>query len=200
MRENLAQRRGWTRFHAIFDRFVPNFGPIQATNPALLDENQSQQQPGVVQNGGVNFQVPQAVPLAVLNRLDAPAGVAISYRSLTYYYTFEAILFFAALYFGIKLNRAPREAKFAYVFFVGIGALIIAGVVDPRGAGKWDAIYIGVFLSLLFWLGWGTLLKLIQWSKLGIKAWREYERKPSATPPSPPPVPPVTATEPPASI
>ena len=104
----------------------------------------------------------------VLRRLDAPAEIAISYRSMTYYYTIEAIFFFAALYFGIKLNRASREAKFAYVFFIGIGALLIAGVVDPRSAGKWNAIYTGVFVSLLFWLACGFFGKITQWIKRGI--------------------------------
>ena len=72
------------------------------------------------------------------------------------------ILFLAALYFGLRLTRSSREAKFAYVLFVGVGALIIAGVVDQRGAGKWNAIYLGVLsLATLLALGQGVCHALV---------------------------------------
>lgn len=197
MRESVSDKRGWDSFHDFFDRFVPNFGPAPAMNPPWANQVQALLQPAVAQNGGVDF-VPTGVHPVILHRLDAPAEVGISYRSLAYYYTIEAILFFAALYFGIKLYRASREVKFAYVLFIGIGALIIAGVVDPRGAGKWNAIYLGVFVSLLYWLAGGICRKAFDWAMREIKRLREREHKPTATPPSPPAVPPDTAPEHPA--
>ena len=56
--------------------------------------------------------------------------------------------------------------------------MIIAGAVDPRGAGKWDAIYLGVLFSLLVWLAGGIFWKVRKWMKHGIKLWRERERTP----------------------
>lgn len=191
MRERVSQRRGWRVFHRIFDRFVPNFGLL---NVPQTETAQPAPQFSAGQNAGVDFQVPNEGTSVVLHRLDAPVTVGISYRSLTWYYTVEAILFFAALYFGIRLSDGARETKFAYAMFVGVGALIIAGAVDPRGADKWHAIYLGVFLSVLFWLAaWflKTVLRCLQHLR---------ERNSEPAPPPPPPITPPPAAEPPVSI
>jgi len=192
MRENLSQRRGWNMFHRIFDRFVPSFGllnvqqGVASSNPPSLPASQG---------AGVDFQIPREGQSVVLHRLDAPAEVAASYRSLTYYYTIEAILFFVALYFGLRFTGATREVKFAYVFFIGIGALIIAGAVDPRGAGKWHAIYLGVFLSVLAWAACRMFATVKKWVKWLI----EYRPKPKivTAPPTPPPIIPPAVEQPP---
>ncbi len=197
MYERLSDERGWDWFHAFFDRFVPSFGPSPMFNQAEPLGYQPQPSPGDYQNAGVNFVAP-GTDSVVLYRQDAPAEVAVGYRSLTYYYTIEAILFFAALYYGIKLYRGSREAKFAYAVFVGVGALIIAGVADPRGAGKWEAIYLGVFVSLLCWLVGGFATKSYAWFDKEIKRLRE--RKPKTPAPPAPLVPPTNPTpEPPSA-
>jgi hypothetical protein len=176
MREFVSQRRGWNVFHRIFDRFVPNFGLL---NVQQTDTAQEAPKFTAGQNAGVDFQIPREGKSIVLHRLDAPSEVAAAYRSLTYYYTVEAILFFAALYFGIRLTGAARETKFAYAMSFGIGALIIAGAVDPRGAGKWHAIYLGVFLAVLFWIAAELLKKTRRWM-------RRIRESKSAAPPAPP--------------
>ena len=177
MRENLE--RGWKRFHDYFDRFVPNFGPTQAANPQPVYASQGQIPDGAFPDGGVGY-APTGVPPVVLHRLDAPAGIGIGYRSQAYYYMIEAILFFAALGFGIRLNWYSG-VKFAYACFVGI-SMVIAGVVDPRGAGKWEAIYLGVlfFRCLSGWPA-GFSGKWCNAGRHGIKLWRERERTPKVT-------------------
>jgi len=92
----------------------------------------------------VQFQLPKEGKPVELRRLEAPAGVEISYRSLGWIYTIESVLFFAAFLFGVRLLNRPGQSKFAYAIVVGIGALIVAGAVTPRSAGAWNAIYLGV--------------------------------------------------------
>jgi hypothetical protein len=203
MQEALSPPTSWTWFQHRFAPVVPHLGPMQypqrgAGGPSIDQQIANYQ--NTINSGGVNLQVAGGLG-GLLHRMDAPSQVAISYRSLTYYYTVAWIFFLAALYFGIKLTPASREAKFAYVFFVGIGALIVAGVVDPRGTDKWEGIYIGVFLSLLYWLCRGLFLKsggvfskLYHWFEREIKRLKEH--KPAAQPP--PAVPPQATPEPPS--
>ena len=191
MRESLSQRRGWNLFHRIFDRFIPAFGLLTVPQPAVQQVVPSLP---AAQNSGVDFQIPHEGNSVVMHRLDAPAEVTVSYRSLTYYYTIESILFFIALFFGLRLTGAPREKKFTYAMAAGVGSLILAGAVDPRGAGAWHSIYLGVFLSVLFWAVAGCLGKF-----RGMAGWlltRIRERKSRhETPPTMPPT-----VEPPADI
>jgi hypothetical protein len=200
MRERLSQQRGWNLFHRVFDRFVPNFGlfSVQAK-----ENSGSVPQLAAGQNGGVDFQIPHEGVSVVLHRLDAPSQVAISYRSLGWSYTIEAILFFAALYFGLRLMGAERRVKLTYVFCVGVGSLIIAGAVDPRGAEKWQAIYLGVLVSVLIWLSGGILATLQNWVRRIRTLARQLAAKkvpPPQPPPMPPPVIPPAAQPPPAAI
>jgi len=191
MREPLSQHRGWDLFHKIFDGFVPKFGLL---NVPQATARQPAPSLDAAQSKGVDFQIPREGTSVVLRRLDAPAEVTVSYRSLTYYYTVESILFFVALYFGLRLTGARRETKFSYVLIAGVGALILAGAVDPRCAGKWHAIYLGVFVSVLVWAGMFGFEKFRDMVRWLIARIRRRKAEPSA-PPTAPSIPP--AVEPP---
>ena len=74
-----------------------------------------------------------------------PAEIGVAYRGKTYAATVEAIACLLAFAVGVSLlGRRARRAL--HYFSVGLGALIVAGAVNPRGAGFWQAIYLGVFL------------------------------------------------------
>lgn len=162
-----SQRWGWDRFRRLADFFVPQFGPqVRRERPSAMNEPPAMPQS---QGAGFDFQIPKEGAAVTLRRLDAPAGVAIHYRSKTYANVVEAILFFAAFFLGVRLINRPRESRFAYAIFVGVGALIIAGAVAPRAAGMWTAIYLGVFFSVLVWIVCGM------WTAL--KMWRERRRQ-----------------------
>ncbi|HWB59302.1 MAG TPA: hypothetical protein VG733_07410, partial [Chthoniobacteraceae bacterium] len=195
MHEKVADR-GWDWFRAASDHWVPRFGPAPVqVEVASPNEGPAGQQMDAYQTGGVNF-VASAAPAAVLHRLDSPDRVVVSYRSLGYYDTLEALLFVAAFAFGIWIASSSREVKFLYVVVAGVGSLIIAGVVDPRGAGKWDMIYIGVLCSLVYWLSANLVKKCYRWFLSEMDRMKNHA--PKASPP-PPQEPPETAPQPPAA-
>ncbi len=153
MREVIS-RRGWDRLFHAFRIFMPRVGPA-----VIVPEGpQSSEPPALppVRTAGFDTQIQREGITVALRRLDAPAEIHVSYRSKTYAATVEAIACLLALFGGIRLLGAPRQARFAYFIFVGLGALIVAGAVDPRSAGLWQAIYLGVFLAALAWLVCGT--------------------------------------------
>jgi hypothetical protein len=106
-----------------------------------------------VKTAGFDTQIQREGANIRLRRLDAPAGILVGYRGKTYAATVEAIACLLAFCGGIGLLGASRQTRFAYFAFVGLGALIVAGAVNPRVAGLWNAIYLGVFLAALVWLG-----------------------------------------------
>ena len=114
----------------------------------------------------------------------------MAYRGRTYAATVEALACLLTFAGGVLLLRAPREVRFGYSFSWEFGALIIAGAVYPRGAGLWQAIYLGAFLAALVWLVCGTL-----------KWLRELPRRVTRprAPMPPPPIPPSPAAPPPAA-
>jgi hypothetical protein len=205
MREVYSQR-GWNALRGFLDTFVPALGPDPAQLPSAEWQNPPTLPPAT--GGGFDSTVPKEGTPVVLRRVDAPAPVDISYRSLGYANTVEAIAFFLALGFGLALVGASRGPRLTYFFLVGIGALILAGAVAPRASGFWTALYLGVFLAALVWAAAGA------WRWLGgVRRWiterrqriltrlRESmtaSRRPP-TPPSsgnPPPIPPVAPSSP----
>ncbi len=183
-----AGRWGWDRFRRLADFFVPQVGP-QVRRDRANSWNEPPATPKS-QASGFDFQIPKEGASVVLRRLDAPAAITIHYRSKTYANIVEAILFFAAFFFGVRLVNRPRESRFSYAMFVGVGALIIAGAVAPRAAGMWTAIYLGVLLAAVVWIVRGAWITQSRWRE------RRRERKAARAwqPPPMPPTPPAPQT------
>ncbi len=179
-------RRGWEVFHTIFDDLVPRFGPEIDDSDAAWNSPPALQE---AQAGGFNFQLPKEGRPVELRRLEAPAGVEISYRSLGWIYTLESALFFAAFLFGVRLLNRPGQSKFAYAIVFGVGALIVAGAVAPRSAGPWNAIYLGVLAAVAVWSVVGA------W-RLAWRCWNKccdtVRRRGVVRPPPPSSPPPTT--------
>jgi len=158
MREAVGAR-GWDDFFGGMQVFVPHVGPALPP-PLEITQDQLPKMPEV-KTAGFDTQIQKEGVRVTLRRLDAPAAIAVEYRGKTYAATMEAIACMLALFGGIRLLGRSRQARFAYFIFVGVGALIVAGAVNPRSAGIWQAIYLGVFLSVLVWcaLGLGKWLR-----------------------------------------
>ena len=133
--------RGWNWLRAHLDPFVPALGP----DAAQVTTAEWQDPPALpaATGGGFDSPVPKEGTPVVLRRLDAPAPVEVSFRSLGYANTVEALAFFLALAGGLALLGSSRGPRLAYFFIVGIGALILAGAVAPRASGLWTAVYLG---------------------------------------------------------
>lgn len=141
---------GWTRWREGLDPLVPSLGPDAVQEPTA-----SWQTPPTLPTttgSGFDSVVPKEGTPVVLRRLDAPAPVEISYRSLGYANTVEALAFFLTLLGGLALLGSSRGARLLYFFVVGVGAMIVAGAVAPRAAGAWTALYLGVLTAALVWL------------------------------------------------
>ena len=162
--------RGWNRLRDGFDAFVPALGPDE-TQIATADWQPPPDLPPAT-GGGFDSTVPKEGTPVVLRRLDAPAPVEISYRSLGYANTVEAVACFLALGIGLALLGSSRGARLAYFFVVGVGALILAGAVAPRAAGLWTAVYLGVFAAALVWLAAGSW----RWLRRLVRVWSERLR------------------------
>jgi hypothetical protein len=87
-----------------------------------------------------------------LRRMDAPATVNVSHRGKTFAFIVEALAALLAFAGGIALLRRGRGEKWAYFIFVGLGALVVSGTVNPRAAGMWQMISVGVFAGVGIWL------------------------------------------------
>jgi heme A synthase len=87
-----------------------------------------------------------------LRRMDAPATVNVSHRGKTFAFLVEAMAALLAFAGAIALLRRERGAKWAYFIFVGLGALVVSGTVNPRSAGPWQMASIGVFAAVGIWL------------------------------------------------
>jgi hypothetical protein len=200
MRENVGVR-GWDRFFGRLQVFVPRVGPALPA-PTATAEHELPKMPEV-KSAGFDTQIQKEGLRVTLRRLDAPAAIAVEYRGKTYAATIEAIACLLAFFGGIRLLGRSRQSRFAYFIFVGLGALIVAGAVDPRSAGVWKAIYLGVFLSALAWLIcglWKCVIAASGW------IWRLFQRmtqpkvphvvratpRPTTPPPPPPPSAPPT--------
>jgi hypothetical protein len=185
--------RGWEVFHRVFDRFVPRFGPVVPQPGVAWNPPPPLQE---AQSGGFNFQLPKEGKPFKLRRLEAPSGVHIAARSLGWIYTWEAIWFFAAFFFGVRLLNGARWSKFAYAMIVGVGALIVAGAIAPRSAHVWNAIYQGVFAAVLVWFAVGAWRTGRGWWE---KCCGSLRRRAEATRQQRPPVPPAAPPTPPAT-
>ncbi|MEA3213468.1 MAG: hypothetical protein QOE70_6525 [Chthoniobacter sp.] len=153
MREVLGDR-GWERFFRGVRVFVPRIGPyLPEPNSAAHNEPLALPAPKAA---GFDTQIQKEGVAVVLRRLDEPAAVAVSYRGKTYAATVEAIAFLLALFGGLRLLGARRETQLQYFVFVGLGALVVAGAVNPRAAGFWQAICGGVFAAALAWIVCGV--------------------------------------------
>ncbi len=194
MRE-IYGRRGWNWLRWAFDPLVPALGPDgkQVTTAAWQEPPELPPMAG----GGFDSPVPKEGTPVVLRRLDAPAPVVISFRSLGYANTIEALGFFAAAGFGLSLLGSSRKARLGYFFIVGVGSLILAGAVAPRASGLWSAIYLGVFFAALAWIAagsWKWLRRVaarlgerrrVAWAKLRARLKRPPAIPPPAVPPGP---------------
>ena len=190
MRETI-NRRGWEKFWSRIRLFVPRIGP-PPPGVSVAKKAEPRSLPAV-KIAGFDTQIQKEGVAVELRRLDAPAEIRAAYRGKTYAATIEAIACLLALFGGIRLLGRERQTRFAYFAFIGLGALIIAGAVNPRAAGFWQAIYAGVFLSALAWLASGCW----KWLRaIPDRTSRLFARKPvspQAPPPStPPPIPPST--------
>lgn len=164
MREVHASR-GWNTLRDFLDPLVPELGPDTTRLPAAEWQSLPTLPPAT--GGGFDSSVPKEGTPVVLRRVDVPAPVEISYRSLGYANTVEALGFFLALL------GASRGARLFYFFLVGIGALVLAGAVALRASGLWTALYLGVFLAALVWLAAGSW----RWLRRTIYGMTERRRR-----------------------
>ena len=197
---------GWSWLRDLLDPFVPTLGPDQ-TQVACVEWQKPPPLPAA-SGGGFDSAAPKEGTPIVLRRLDRPAAVEISYRSLGYANTVEGLAFFVALGGGLALLGSSRGLRLTYFFLAGIGALVVAGAVAPRAGGFWTAIYLGVFVAALFWLAagafrWARRLshrfargRRLLWTKLHARVIRPSRQDPP--PPSDPP--PAAPSEPTASV
>jgi hypothetical protein len=201
MREDYGER-GWSRLRNWLDPLVPTLGPDIVREPSAEWQAPPELPPAT---GGFDSQLPKEGQPAVLHRLDAPAPVTISYRSLAYANTVEALAFFLALGGGLFLLGSSRGARVTYFFIVGVGALILAGAVAPRAAGLWTAVYLGVFAAVGCWV----LCRFSKWVRRVAAGISERRRRlaewafkktprPPTTPPSSPPSAPPSSNPPPS--
>jgi hypothetical protein len=196
MRENVGDR-GWDSFFGGLRVFVPHVGPA-LPEPEEVEQNKLPELPEA-KTAGFDTQIQKEGVSVTLRRLEAPAAIAVEYRGKTYAATVEAIACLLAFFGGVRLLRRSRESRFGYFLFVGVGALIVAGAVNPRGAGIWQAIYMGVFLSVLVWFGFGFWKRLREAPGQVTRFFKRSAQPkvphlvratPSGVPPNPPPMPP----------
>ncbi len=145
-----VKARGWRDLRNALDFLVPALGPRLDVG-AVSDWQAPPQLPG---NAGAGFSVPIAKEGAqfTLHRLDRPADVTVAYVGDGVSAGLEAILCLLAFGIGVLLTGRGLKAKFAYLIFVGLLSLVVAGVVAPNFASVYQAIFLGVLLAVGVWL------------------------------------------------
>jgi len=149
MREDVGAF-GWERIARGFRFFLPQIGPAA---PSALNVPHAAPPPlPAPKRTGFDTQLRKEGVRVDLRRMDAPATVNVSHRGKTFAFLTEAIAALLAFAGGIALLRHGRGAKWAYFIFVGLGALVVSGEVNPRGAGMWQMISGGVLAGVGVWL------------------------------------------------
>jgi hypothetical protein len=149
MREDVGAF-GWERIARGFRLFLPQIGPAA---PSALNVPHAAPPPlPAPKRAGFDTQLRKEGVRVELRRMDAPATVNVSHRGKTCAFLTEAVAALLAFAGGIALLRHGRGAKWAYFIFAGLGALVISGAVNPRGAGMWQMLAVGVFAGVGVWL------------------------------------------------
>ena len=157
MREDFGGFR-WERLMREFRFFIPQVGPAAPqtigfahTEPPHLPAPKS---------AGFDTQLRKEGVQVELRRMDAPALVHVTHRGKTYAFIFEAVAALLGFAGAIRLLPRSRGAKWAYFIFIGLGALVVSGAVNPRAAGPWQMAALGVFAGVGIWIlcgiGWGV--------------------------------------------
>ena len=149
MREDVSAF-GWERIAHRLRFYLPQVGP--AAPSALNVPSAAPHALPPPKRAGFDTQLRKEGVRVDLRRMDAPATVNVSHRGKTFAFLTEALAALLAFAGGIALLRRGRGEKWAYFIFVGLGALVISGAVNPRGAGMWQMVSIGVFAALGVWL------------------------------------------------
>ncbi len=152
MRED-AGPLGWESYARRFRMFVPQVGPAAPTTGAA----QRAEPPPLPapKRAGFDTQLRVEGVSVKLRRMDAPATVKVSHRSKTYAFIVEAMAALLGFAGAIAMLRRDRASKWAFFILVGLGALVIAGAVNPRAADPWKMVAAGVFAGAVLWLGCG---------------------------------------------
>ena len=149
MREDVSVF-GWERYARGLRFYLPQVGP--AAPSALNVPSAAPHTLPPPKRAGFDTQLRKEGVRVDLRRMDAPATVNVSHRGKTFGFLVEALGALLAFAGGIALLRRGRGEKWAYFIFVGLGALVVSGTVNPRSAGMWQMISIGVFAALGIWL------------------------------------------------
>ena len=149
MREDFGAFK-WERVVARFRFFIPEIGPAAPPTSGYAEEKARQLPPP--KRAGFDTQLRKEGVRVDLRRMDAPATVSVSHRGKTWAFLVEAMAGLLAFAGGIALLRRGRGEKWAYFIFVGLGALVISGTVNPRSAKPWQMIFSGVLVVLGIWL------------------------------------------------
>lgn len=147
--------RGWGRFRRLFDWIIPTLGP-QVTTGQVAGFEAPPTVPGGA-TGGFDIQVPVDGRRYLLQRLDAPDDIAVSFQSQGFAYFTEALFLLLAFAGGLFLLKRPASWKMVYFGAAGLLPLIIGGAVNPGAASFWNAIFLGTLLAAFIWLvvgGW----------------------------------------------
>ncbi len=174
-----VQARGWARHRGKFAWLIPALGPLipesrQTTWPSP---------PPIEAKVRASYDVPLtrdglAFPL---HRLDSPAAITVSCRSLRFEYTLEALAALLGLVGGLLLLRASLRAKMLYLLVIGGGALIAEGFLPTSYSAPLKYLYLGVLLAVPCWIVCAIIRKIN-------KSAADQSTKPEPpTPPAPAP-------------
>ncbi len=149
MREDVGSF-GWENYARRFRMFLPQVGPAA---PSARGAQYAQPPPlPAPKRAGFDTQLRKEGVSVELRRMDAPATVTVTHRGKTWAFLVEAFAGLLALAGAIALLRRGRGAKWAYFIFIGLGALALSGAVNPRSAGMWQMITVGVLVGAAVWL------------------------------------------------
>jgi hypothetical protein len=141
---------GWERFARGLRLFVPKIGP--EAPPA---HGQAHAEPPPLpppRSAGFDTQLRREGVRVELRRMDAPAAVNVAHRGKPYSFVIESLTALLTLAGAIRLLRAGRGVKWMYFIFIGLGALVVSGAVNPRAAGPWQMAALGVFAGAALWI------------------------------------------------
>ena len=144
----------WERLMREFRIFIPQVGPaapqtigLAHTEPPLLPAPKS---------AGFDTQLRKEGVQVGLRRMDAPALVQVEHRGKTFAFIVEALAALLGFAGAIRLLPRSRGAKWAYFIFIGLGALVVSGALNPRADGPWQMAALGVFAGVGIWIVCGT--------------------------------------------